>query len=95
MVDVFGIGRVGETDGRDKQFLTCREAANRFLEAHDTAGAEGAQIDDAVIAGNAFHVFKENSLEPCDFGEAFGVAFCLAITAPVNDNRVHPIIILF
>ena len=62
VVDVFGIGRVGETDGRDKQFLTCREAANRFLEAHDTAGAEGAQIDDAVIAGNAFHVFKENCL---------------------------------
>ena len=89
MVDVFGIGRVGETDSRDKQFLTCGEAANRFLEAHDTACAKSAQIDDAVIAGNAFHVFEKNSLEPRDFGEAFGVAFCRAVAASVDDDRVH------
>ena len=89
VVDVFGIGRVGETDSRDKQFLTCGEAANRFLEAHDTACAKSAQIDDAVIAGNAFHVFKENCLEPRDFSEAFSVAFCRAVAASVNDDRVH------
>ena len=89
VVDVFSIGRVGETDGRDEEFLICGEAANRFLEAHDTTCAEGAQIDDAVIVSNALHVFEEYGLEPRDFGEAFGIAFCRAITAPVDDDRVH------
>ena len=89
MVDVFGIGRVGETDGRDEQLLICGKAADRFLEAHDTACAEGAQIDDAVIIGNVLHVFEENGLEPRDFSKAFGVALCRAITAPVDDDRIH------
>ena len=89
VVDVFGIGRIGETDGRNKQFLICREAANRFLEAHDATCAEGAQIDDAVIIGNVLHVGIEDGLESRDFGEAFGVAFCRAITASVDDNGVH------
>lgn len=89
MVDVFGIGRIGETDGRDEEFLICGEAADRFLEAHDTACAEGAQIDNAVIASNALQVFEEYGLEPRDFGKAFGVALCRAITAPIGDDRVH------
>ena len=85
----YGVSGVGHADSGDDYLLAGSESLSRLLKAHDSAGVDGAHVNDALKLRYVLDFLEVPGLDASDLSQPLGVTFGGPVQACVNNDLFH------